>query len=214
MNDLPEDNKDQTPALQRGRRPSKDTLNLVIAVCAVLISAASFVASYMQSEAAFRQVQAETWPYLQIESGNTSGTGVEDDRFITYSLANVGVGPADVKSFELYYDGNHIKTINDLMPLCCMTVDEDYDDQLRAAGFVTSTPAPKILASGGNAYVFGLPLRDHNSELWSKLDRARFKLKAKACYCSLLGECYETDFVSSPVEVTMCRTNPELNYRG
>ncbi|WP_417449185.1 hypothetical protein [Kordiimonas sp.] len=212
MSGSPEDNHSIASAPERGWRLSKDTLNLVIAVCAVLISAASFVASYMQSEAAFRQVKAETWPYLQLDSGNVDS--VTGDRIITVKLENVGVGPADVKSFELYYKDEHVKTVYQFIPMCCAAASDMRMPALTAAGFITSTPAPKILASGAASLVFALPETTENAALWAVLDKARFDLRARGCYCSLLGECYETDFVSAPIGVEACRVNPKLNYSG
>jgi hypothetical protein len=210
MNDLPEDNKDQTPAPQRGRRPSRDTLNLVIAVCAVLISAASFVASYMQSEAAFRQVKAETWPLIQIDHGNYDIASGEHILYL--KVENSGVGPANIKNFRLFYKGKHIGGYPQLIRECCLDIPASDVAGFRAAMkdlfVLNSSLAPVILAPGDSRDFFRIQYRGDGEALWKKIDEARWDLSAKSCYCSLLDECFETDFVADPVEVDHCEMDP------
>ena len=48
---------------------TNERLNLFLALCAI-ISAASFYATYLQANAAERQVKAATWPWLEVMTGN------------------------------------------------------------------------------------------------------------------------------------------------
>ncbi|WP_417462639.1 hypothetical protein [Kordiimonas sp.] len=214
----PETNNNEAPAQKRGRF-SKDTLNLVVAVCAVLISAASFVATYLQSDAAYRQVKAETWPYLQLSSSNYDVQS--DSKVISLNLENAGVGPAAVKSFTLFYDNQPVETVWHLMLACCadkgtdrMTFVQSYIDGSPDAPIITSGVSGQIMPSGNGASLFIVPRDASNADLWDVFDKARHKLRGKACYCSLLGECYQTDFRSDPVEVKVCPANPHKDYNG
>ncbi len=49
---------------------SSERLNLILALCAILISAASFYATYLQADSAEKQVKAMTLPLIQFTSGS------------------------------------------------------------------------------------------------------------------------------------------------
>lgn len=185
----------------------RDNVNLMVAVCAVLISAASFYATYVQSTAAERQVKAETWPYLQLTSGNYDIEARELKLYM--DLENAGVGPAHVKTFQLFYDGTMVRSINQVLQLCCMAENEtarDENGRIKAkfTNIVTGSPAPSIIPAGEENLVYSITKNDANGDLWEILNVERLKLTARGCYCSLLDECYATDFESEPVEVTSC----------
>ena len=193
------------------KRFDKDSINLMVAVCAVLISAASFYATYVQSTAAERQVKAETWPYLQINSGNYNDDKEELELY--WRLQNAGVGPAHVKTFQMYYEGKAVRTINSVIGLCCLAEDETpFDEQGRVkekfSKILTGNPMPAIIPAGEEKLIFAVPRTDSNQDLWNMLDIERFKLTATGCYCSLLDECFETDFENEPVEVDFCKLPP------
>lgn len=212
--DKPQEREERLPG--KTGRPSKDTLNLIVAVCAVLISAASFVATYVQSEAALQEVKAETWPFLQIDHGNVDPDTNADD--IYYYLENAGVGPAYVKSFILRYEDKPVLSFPNFVRTCCLAEGEKIgattaEGSVQVRG-VTDTPSNLILPSGGQVAVFVVQSEKNSQEIWKRIDNARWKLKAKACYCSILEECFETNFVDDPIEVKVCRRDPELEYSG
>jgi len=201
------------------RRPSKDTLNLVIAVCAVLISAASFIATYVQSKAALQEVKAETWPYLQIDNGNFDSTLRE--RVIYVYLENAGVGPAQVKQFSLFLEGKPVTSFYQFVRACCeedwrLLAEQVGDEEaaMHALFPVTDSPAPALLPAGSKALAFSVPFNAETEAFWRSIDEARRGLTAEACYCSLLDECYRTNFEEDPVPVQYCRLDPKLNYQG
>ena len=58
--------------------------------------------------------------------------------------------------------------------------------------------------------VFGVPANGVAPDLYEFLDReARSKVEAEACYCSVLDECWLTDFKNQPREVKACERIPE-----
>ena len=48
---------------------SSQRLNLILALCAILISAASFYATYLQADSAEKQVKAMTLPLIGSDEG-------------------------------------------------------------------------------------------------------------------------------------------------
>jgi len=185
------------------RRFNKDTLNLVIAVCAVLISAASFYAAFVQSEAAQKQVQAETWPYLKLDHGNYD----EQDmlRNIYIKVINSGVGPAKIKSLKLSYKGKPVGGFAQLYIACCLSEEEQSGAKIRGvANAITGNPPPTILLPRDELLFFSALENDKNKEAWARLDAARFHITGEACYCSLLDECFNTNFTQDPIQVKAC----------
>ncbi|MFC1690280.1 hypothetical protein ACFL07_11610 [Pseudomonadota bacterium] len=49
---------------------SSERLNFIIAVCAILISGASFYATFLQANSAEQQVKAMTWPLIEFTHSN------------------------------------------------------------------------------------------------------------------------------------------------
>lgn len=185
------------------RRFNKDTLNLVIAVSAVLISAASFYAAYVQSEAAQKQVQAETWPYLQLDHGNYDEEQLLRNVYV--KVINSGVGPAKVKSLNLSYKGKPVGGFAQLYIACCLSLEEQNGAEVRGvANAITGNPPPTILLPRDELLFFSALENDQNKAAWARLDTARFHLTGEACYCSLLDECFKTDFIQDPMPVKAC----------
>lgn len=184
-------------------RLNKDTLNLVIAVCAVLISAASFYAAYVQSEAAQKQVQAETWPYLQLDHGNYDEEQKLRDVYV--KVINSGVGPAKVKSLNLLYKGEPIDSFAQLYLACCLSEEEQNGAKVRGiANVITGNPPPTILLPRDDLLFFSVLENDQNKAAWARLDKARLHITGEACYCSLLDECFKTDFIEDPMPLKSC----------
>jgi hypothetical protein len=51
---------------------------------------------------------------------------------------------------------------------------------------------------------------DAESDLYRQLDTdARFKIEAEGCYCSVLDECWITDFKNRPRSVKACEPIPD-----
>lgn len=201
---------DQKPEKSSNRRVifSLDSLNLIIAVSAVLISAASFIATYIQSEASLKQVKAETWPYLQIDSGNYNSERRE--QIITYKVENAGVGPAALKQFEIRYKGKVVTDVLDLIEKCCAAERAEAS----GAALTTDSPSPSIIPAGDDQLAFSMHYMPETEKLWTALDKARWQLEARGCYCSLLDECFETDFKDEPKPVNRCVRNKETEFNG
>jgi hypothetical protein len=44
-----------------------------------------------------------------------------------------------------------------------------------------------------------------SEQVWQRLDTNRFKIKYHACYCSILGTCWDSDLTGiDPKEVKQC----------
>ena len=207
---------DATPSEPRAEPPparrlawlTTDRLNLLIAACAVAISAASFYATYLQAKAAEKQVRAVTWPLMQFSHGNAN----EDyDFWIEIGVTNSGVGPAHIKSFSVEYEGERYHNGTELMFACCIPPDaakppyETVDAVKQAIGnMYTTVVQNKLVAAGDTVEFLGLPQAGANAAAWDLLNEARWRLRPQICYCSVLGECFESDFHTDPTPVAAC----------
>ncbi|MCW8999769.1 MAG: hypothetical protein OQK04_13760, partial [Kangiellaceae bacterium] len=98
-------------------------LNFVIGICAMLISIASFYATYLQANSAEQQVKAMTYPLIQYRTGNYS---VDlDESAISLSISNAGVGPATIKTVKYKYQDKYYSNLYQFLAACC---DPEYSE--------------------------------------------------------------------------------------
>jgi hypothetical protein len=196
----------------KGRKISSEKLNFIIAVCAILISAASFYATYLQADAANKQVKAMTMPLLQFGSGNWDEKDKENQ--LTFSLNNAGAGAAVIKNVDFYYKNKKYPSFEKFVEACC---DPEYSQSLdkirnmknttnsfsEKDGFPMTSPVDNtVLVGGGKNEFFQMVLSEYNEGFWLKLNKKRSDLKTKVCFCSLLDDCYITSAngIAKPVE--------------
>ncbi|WP_125718579.1 hypothetical protein [Pseudoalteromonas rubra] len=200
-------------------RLSRSKMNTVLALCAMLISAASFYATYMQAKAAQeqvaaaeRQLEAETWPWLQFSYSNFD---LEAERpRITIGILNSGTGPALIEWVQYHYRGQAYDSLTALFDACCNI--SAYREALEAAQqddnevnvlakfgwYITSQAEHSLLADGATLPLFTMQKSNFNNRLWDKIDDISEQVEVFTCYCSLLKQCYISSVEShvSPVE--------------
>lgn len=196
---------------------SNQLVNRLMAIGAVIISVASLYVAVLQTRASQQQVKAETWPYLQIDSGNYDLQ--TNEWMIYYSVVNAGVGPARLENMQLLYDGEPVDGFFDFARRCCeQDVPIPWGPEILESGLigtvVTANPSSLILPSESRIPLFRLTQEEGNRVFWDSINKARNELEARACFCSVLDECWETNFVDEPQLVKQCRLDPELDYRG
>jgi hypothetical protein len=156
-----------------------------------------------------RASEASVWPFVELDSGNTRGDGSE---MIYFDLANRGVGPARIESFELFYRGKPYATLGQLLADCC------NDGVAKDATYKTTTgsTAPAVIAAKEKTLVFEFERKTIPQSVWTQFERLRQDgaLSAKACYCSVFDKCWTTDFTSAKrTVVAQCRP-PEVQFLG
>jgi hypothetical protein len=190
---------------------SSQRLNLIIALCAIFISAASFYATYLQADAAERQVKAMTLPLMQFTSSNWDLE--KNQRSIVLSLKNAGIGPAILKTATFKYKDQKFNKQRAFLDACCKKEHENYKERklikkkselLMDGKLITSSLENNIIL-GQSKYTFlRLSLGKDTNTLLDKLDYERSYLSLEICYCSLLGECYITEKSGITDEVEQC----------
>ena len=188
---------------------SSETLNFIIAVSAIAISAASFYATYLQARAADQQVKAMTYPLLQLDHGNFD-LETQEER-LHFTLVNSGVGPARVKQLNYSHEGKIYDGLYAFLEACCSPEYIDHKTRVKAEEIgldsimVTSIAENQILSAGDQLNLLTMMKTDDNAEYWTRLNDARFEnFSIELCYCSLLDQCYELSANQQVTEVAQC----------
>ncbi len=196
-------------------RPTRDWFGMIVSICALATSAASILVAVQNANSMDRLVQANSWPYLQFQTGNQADDGTQ---VVTVTLQNSGIGPLRLETFVVSQDGNDVGNFVEMMLACCVPPDtriESEADILMEMGSIGSNkPTGAVLGPGDSILVFALPKEGANAEAYRKLNAARFTMNYRACYCSVFDECWETDFKSThPAPVAACKSEPK-SWRG
>jgi hypothetical protein len=147
-----------------------------------------------------RAAEASVWPFIELDSGNTRGS---DTGTIYYDLANKGVGPARIESFEFFFRGRSYTSAQQLLLDCCFD-GLPKDQSVRTK---TGLSAPAVIAAKEANLVFELPRTPGTASVWDQFERHRRAgaFSAKGCYCSVFDKCWTTDFHSATrTEVASC----------
>ena len=67
---------------------------------------------------------------------------------------------------------------------------------------------PMVMRAGTDTLILGMK-REGNEVVWDKLNAERFRLRFRACYCSVFDECWVSDLSTvSPQSVEHCAVTP------
>jgi hypothetical protein len=182
-------------------RRLRDTLDLMVALAALVTSVVSIWLAISQGDDMARLVQAQSWPFVGFSSGNTGTdalTGARK-RSLSFSVENLGVGPAKIRSFEISIDG---RPVTDHTALISAAHGAAVAEPLRDDLPILSTAVNGRVLRPGETITF---LRwDHDPTVdapWTALDRARFgRLGLRVCYCSVFDECWIGTLQSTEAE--------------
>jgi hypothetical protein len=182
-------------------------LDLVIAGSAIFISIVSLIVSIHHGStmeklvaANEKQVEASTLPIIRFTTGNVS----ENVNAVHFDLRNGGTGPAIIEWFRVKWNGQPTNGPGDLLARCCRR-------QTQRTGSVWQNVASgTTLPAGQSESIFQIRAADADPDLYQLLDtEARFKIETESCYCSVLDQCWITDFKLRPQKVKTCEPIPD-----
>jgi hypothetical protein len=186
-------------SLARGIR-----LDLVIAVCALVISSLATAASWWQTRIIRDQLSAQVWPYVSISTtldGDTADYRV--------SVSNDGLGPAVIRSAAVTVDGKPMPSLISVMHEILgrnIVRRSKREDRLAISSSVPNYGS--VLRVGEPYVMFDLRSRRFAKPLARGFDnRVNFRL----CYCAIIpGACWTEDSEShsDPQPTSACAENP------
>lgn len=183
-------------------------INFILAICAMLISIASFYVTYIQAVSSEQQVKAMTYPLVQFVTGNFNIETKERQLYV--SLKNSGVGPALIKKVDYVYKGKSYPNIAKFYKACCgeeyqqFSSPESQEISNINTQIISSSDRGIVLAASDEVKIFQLLRHESNKLFWEKLNKERHKLDVQICYCSLLENCYVGDGRDVVKEVNSC----------
>jgi hypothetical protein len=174
--------------------------DLIIAVSALLISTVAALASVYQTSVIREQLSAAVWPYLSIDrTYNPTG--------ITISITNYGLGPALVRSASMQLDGKPRSSWNEVIATYVR-----LGHEMHAKGRIQTTDAnldgSVVLSPGATRRLFDVRADGTAIRAVKKVDDITMNI----CYCSLLGQCWETTSKQNagPVARSSCPIGPSI----
>jgi len=147
-----------------------------------------------------KQVEASTLPIIRFTTGNVS----ENVNAVHFDLRNGGTGPAIIEWFRVKWNGQPTNGPADLLARCCRR-------QTQRTGSVWQNVASgTTLPAGQSESIFQIRAADADPDLYQLLDtEARFRIETESCYCSVLDQCWITDFKLRPQKVKTCEPIPD-----
>jgi len=168
-------------------------------ILAILVSVISLGVALSSNRTQERLLAASVWPTLEFETGNRSDDGGE---VIAVVLGNNGIGPARLRGVRLFYKGEFAGDSRQLLRRCCGAGDSPVSD-------VTSGTRGRVLKAGDRAVLITLPKDANDEAMWKRFDHERFEVTVKACYCSVLDDCWMFD--STKMDPEPVRSCPVLS---
>jgi len=182
-------------------------LDMIVGISAIFISVVSLVVSIGHGRTMERMVEqnermvaANTMPFLTEVGSNLDP--VTEKPAIKIALKNGGVGPAVIDWFQIRYKGVAYSNIDALLRACCEAALPK--DGSSPKGVIYSNVSQSILPARESIDPIVLNT-EAGKELYIALNKARDDMSYRACYCSVLDECWETDFgAGRPRRVKEC----------
>jgi hypothetical protein len=152
-------------------------------------------------------VVASTLPILTL-----AGRQFDDSRkpMLQLTLSNSGVGPALIDRFEIRYKGVVYTEEQALLRACCAeALLKSKKSKLPQVFY--SNVSGLVLPARQDLYPITIKPDKDGVDLYKAFSRVRDgdDLAYRACYCSVLDECWETDFGRKrPQPVKECKVAP------
>jgi hypothetical protein len=169
------------------RRHHRRHFDIIVSLSAIFISAVSLFVAIEHGKTERDLVAANSWPSLQ----QVSSTGYDDKGTIALGVYNAGIGPAKVKTFEMFYKGQPVNSPGDLLRRCCGVA--PGPEALKAAlphGFSYSLVDETVLRPGDRNAVLKIFRSLEAPDVPNRLAAGIRDIGFRACYCSVLDECW------------------------
>lgn len=179
--------------------PIVTTLHFLIGLPALIASLALAYFAFVQADATRKMQTGGVMPFVTVGTSNVDDDGKAN---ISLSMTNNGVGPAIMGPVEIRYRGKAITGPSELLQSCCSGGDT------KSLSFATSPSTGIAVRPGEQLRFVGLPRTPDSEAVWTAFNRERWKLKIRACYCSIYGDCWVTEGMQAvPKAVKACPTD-------
>ncbi|HYL27243.1 MAG TPA: hypothetical protein VEW74_05365 [Candidatus Nitrosotalea sp.] len=179
-------------------------LELIVAASAILISVASLWVAVRAGQTQERLLAANVWPYLQFQTSDFP-TPVSE---IAFWLQNAGVGPARLRWATLYYKDRPYASAQAAFLACCAA-------KLTKRNGITQYLQSRVMTPSQMVKFISVTKAGTDPAAWNRLDVERLNFHLRACYCSVLDDCWIfDDRRSQPQPVNDCPPAVQPAFNG
>ncbi len=184
------------------RRTGHSHVDLVLALLAIAMSAISLAVAFENGRTERGLLAASSWPFLREIVSNQYG----DAHDAVIGVSNGGVGPAKLKSLEVDLDGQPVSSALDLLRRCCGLGDASVIRAQLPKGIVTSVADESVLRPGEENVVLAVHRVAEAPDVPNRFIASLTKIGFRACYCSVLDECWTSDLRSTrTIPIDACK---------
>ena len=174
-----------------------------IAAGVLLISLVSLFVAVSANRTQERMLAASVWPSLIF---GTSSAALDGTLQVSLDLLNRGTGPARVRWAEVLYDGTPVRGSSSLLSQCCGGPPATSGDAVFSSGI-----QHRVLGADEWVTLLRMPKPDPSTPVYDALEQARQKIRLRACYCSVLDDCWLLDSdEDEPAPVARCPAPPAV----
>jgi hypothetical protein len=179
-------------------------LDLVIAVCALLISSLATLASFWQTVVVQKQLSAQVWPYLSVNSSLSSDQ-------VSVSIENYGLGPALVRDLVITRDGVVQPNLYAFLGPSLRTLAHKAKRGETLGLDMTDLREGSAIRPGDHVTLFTAK----ETGIGAVITPLALRSQLEVCYCSILDQCWIADYNQSgpPKEVSGC-TRHDPHFLG
>jgi len=182
--------------------------DVIVSLTAIFISAVSLYVAIEHGKTERQLVAANVWPFLEQILSNDYGEG--NDRTVAIGFYNAGVGPAKIRSYEVFYRGQPANSALDLLRKCCgLPADPPGVKTALPHGLYFATADQTVLRPGEQYPVVMVYKLQSAPEIPNRFRAALSQLSFRACYCSVLDQCWRSNLQSMSSEPVRECTAPE-----
>lgn len=197
-----------TPAPKRSGRPHFDA---IVSIAAIFISAVSLYVAIEHGKTERDLVAANVWPFPRAILSN----GYDNKNSIAIGISNGGVGPAKIRSYELFYRGQPVSSGLDLLRKCCgLPKDRAAVKAAFPNGTNNSIVDESVLRPGEENPVLRVPRSTSDAAITEQLAKVSVltEITFRVCYCSVLDQCWISDLRSTHTQPVRQCTAPQHPY--
>lgn len=160
-------------------------LDISLSLCAFAVSLISLWIAVHHGKTMERLVASNSYPNIDVENGNSFLDGKES---VFLKLNNTGVGPARLRTVAITFDGEPVRSLQDMLKRCCGVSEGDL-----VRYFKSGDVRGAMIPAGGSIELFRWVSTDANNAQYVPFRSSQEKIGIDICYCSVFDECYRTN---------------------
>jgi hypothetical protein len=173
-------------------------LDVTLGVSAVFISLMSLFLAIQHGRVMEKMVEANTWAFVTVGFSTAEYDYTPHVRLL---VVNKGVGPAQVESLEVFYNGVAQAGAHALVGAILKPVDPTRHPPILRADVIGT-----VFSAKEELNFLDFNVKNFTPEEYATITREVPKLTFRVCYCSVLKECSILDTAKAlrPVSVKAC----------